>query len=302
MYRSNLPHHNLKSCDGDCFDDLCDECKFYIKSSDDESCSGSLPCPFSASPLEVDSLDVNPFSLKRESTANLYSTDSSSENSSSEDNDLAHYELNCKRKLVTKQAELVQKDFQVFSETLDCLDEQLVQLHRQNSHCCNLLSTFEDFLQSFEEETDSTVNCTDWFVALNLMKYLLGDFDEESEELIQRLKNKMKRLYDFYDGETKQVLNGHQTLINLTSLSTQLLFVAGQIALAENELDDVEDRLQMQVQQQRDLIDQFVEVMASIVQAVQTSLEHNQISEFDCFTGRHFLQEFDKTLNQIQII
>ena len=288
MYRFNPPHHNLESCEGNCFDDLCRDRQAFIGWTYDES----PPQPM------IDPLDVNPFTANRQNFGG--STKDNSTDSSDSSDEEPTSELERKSQQIANQAKRIHADFMEFSKDLNGHEERLTQLCRQNSHCCNLLSAFEDFLQSFEEE--SSVNCDDWFTVLHVMELLVDDFDEESEQLLQRLSDKMERLFDFCEQEKNQLQNGPQTPENLDHLSMQLCFVASQIELAGEELDDLDDCLQIQVQQQRDLIGQFVDVMVSIVQAVQSSLVSNQIGEFDCFTGQHFLQEFNKTLNQIQII
>ena len=294
MYRSNLPHHKLESCDGNCFDDLCKDCRAYTRCSDDES----LPDLFASNPFDMNSLSLNLQQPTESYSSDGYSAD---EDTSSESDlfDPFAKELERQHQLLSEQVKSIEVNFQEFNNLIDRHEQRLNQLHRQNNHCCNLLSTFEDFLQSFEEETDSAVYCGDWFMTLDLLKVQLNFDSSNTELLIQRLNGKMKGLYNFFDGE-KRLLNG--TRANREQLSIQIRFVAGQIALAGFELDRLDDVLERQVQQRRDIIVQFVEVMASIVYAVQSSLVQNQIGEFDCFTGRYFLQEFNRTLNQIQII
>ena len=290
MYRQNLPHHNLRSCDGDCFDDLCSNCKDYIQSSDDES-------------FFDQSTTVNPFTRNRSSS---YSTDGYSSHDEAIDHehfDPAVAELNRLSQQVSDQTASLEKHFQRFSSALDRLHSRLFQLYRQNGHCCNLLGSFEDYLHSFQEETGSAVNCDEWFMQLNVLNAMLDDFDGDAEPHIQRLNEHMERLYDLFDRENTQLQNAAQTLENLERHSTDQRFLCNQIVKAELQLNRLNGFLEEQVQEQRQLIAEFVGVMESIVQSVQSALVSNEVGgEFDCFAGQHFLQEFKKTLNRIQII
>lgn len=296
MYRPNLPHHQLETCNGDCFDDLCKNCRDYIKSSDDES--------------TIDQPEVNPFNrsfnVYRQRSDNSYSTDGYSSGDETSDHELfdpATFELKRIRHQLLDQTESLEESFQAFSRALNRLDTRLIQLHRQNGHCSDLRSTFEDYLQSFQEETESAVNCNEWFLQLNVLEMMLDDFDDDPDSRLQDLNDRMERLYDFFDEERDQPLNGEAlTMANLESRSNQLRFLRSQIAIAELELNRLSNRIEEQVQHQRDTIGEFVGVMSSIVQGVQSALVRNEVAEFDCFASLHFLQEFNKTLNQIQII
>ena len=302
MYRLNLPHHRLQSCNGDCFDDLYNNCKDYIQSSGDES-------SFDQSTMTIADPFLNPFTRNRQRSDSSYSTDGySSDGEVSGDQqrrfDPATAELKRMSQQVSDQTESLEKNFQTFSKALDRLDSRLLQLHRQNGHCCNLLSTFEDYLHSFQEETGSAVNCDEWFMQLNVLNAMLDDFDGDAEPNIQHLNDRMERLYDLFDQERDQPLNAAaQTMENLERQSDQQRFLRSQIAVAQLELNGLNHYIEEQVQQQRDLIAEFVGAIESIAQGVQCALASNETSaEFDCFPGQHFLQEFNKTLNQIQII
>lgn len=235
-------------------------------------------------------LDVNPFAQKRLAASRSTASDASQSG-----------ELNSKKQQVSDQIEAMQKTFQEFCDALNRLSDRAVQLQRQNNHCYDLLSTFEDFLMSLEDETDSAVDCRYWYLGVELLEEKLDDFDEDNELLIERLNEKMEHLYDQFN-EVKQQLTSPQTIASLDRLSDQLNQVSDQIAIADLELDHLNDHFDLEVQEQRELAWLFVSMLAYIVEQVQNCLNDQQIDEFDSFTGRHFLQEFTGTLNQIQII
>ena len=293
MYRSNLPHHQLQSCDGDCFDDLCSNCRGYIKSSDDE---GSVDQLTAVNPF------ANPFTRQR--SAN--STDGHSSHDEASDHqrfDPSLAELHRLNQQVSDQAESLEKNFRWFNRALDRLDGRLLQLHRQNDHCGDLRSSFEEFLRNFQQQTGSAVNCDEWFMQLNVLRVMLDEFDDDIEPHIGRLNDHMESLYDFFDRDNKQLTSAAQTLESLESHSTEQRFVCDQIAKARLQLNCISSNLEEEVQEQREIIIEFVGMMDSIVQGVQSALASSEFAaEFDSFAQHQFLQNFNKTLNQIQII
>ena len=251
----------------------------------------------------ADPLDVNPFTVNRQRLASL--TDSSNANlrfdpAADQPTDQLTDQLNRKTQQISVQVGLMEKSFGLYCDALNSLDERLVQLQRQNIHCFNLLCSFEEFLDSYE--SDSTVDCFEWFFGLELLKEELDDFDEDSNQLIQFLTDKMERLYDRFATAKNQLLNADQTLANLDQMADQLLEINEQMDTAELELDDLEDFFEVEVQEQRDHVINFVDLLDYIVHGVQASLSGEQIGDFDCLIANHFLQEFTQTLNRIQII
>lgn len=209
--------------------------------------------------------------------------------------------INLKTQQVSEHINALRGHFREFSDALIRQDGRFAQLRRQNGHCRQLLSTFENFLESFEE-TEATVYCGNWFAQLILLKEQLNDLDTDTELLISRLNDKMEHLFDFFVQEKSQLLNRTQTLANLEHLAEQLQFINTRISNAQIELDDINDYIEVQVREQRDQIPQFVEVMSAIVRSVEATMVCNDIANFDCFAGQHFLLEFSLTLNRIQII
>ena len=282
MYRSNLPHHKLQSCNGDCFDDLCSSCRDYIKSSDDESSFDQF--------TTVDSF-ANPFTRQR--SANSYCSD----------DEAGDDELNRLSQLAFDRAYSLEKHFRWFNGALDRLDGRLLQLHRQNDHCSDLRSSFEEFLRNFQQQTGSVVNCDEWFMQLNVLRVMLDEFDDDIEPHIARLNDHIERLYDFFDRDNRQLTSAAQTLRSLESHSIEQRFVCDQIAKARLQLNCISSNLEEEVQEQREIIIEFVGMMDTIVQGVQSALTSNEFSaEFNSFTHQQFLHDFNKTLNQIQII
>ena len=293
MYQPNLPQpttDRLKSCGVDCFDDLCDDCKVYNKSSDDESSFDQ-------------STTVNQFIRRR--SASSYSTDGYSPDDEASDDERfgSIVELNRLSQQVSERAQSLEAHFQWFNKALGRLDSRELQLQRQNGHCLDLQGDFEEFLESLREQIGSIVNFDEWFMQLNVLEAMLDDFDDDTEEHLERLNDHMERLYDLFDRENAQLANAPGTLENLERHSIEQRFVSEQIARAELQLNRLGDHLEEQVQEQRQIIAEFVGMMDSIVQGVQSALASDEVaSEFDCFAGLRFLQDFNKTLNQIQII
>ena len=291
MSLPNLPHHRLQSCDSDCSDNLCD-CKVYIRSSDDESSFDQ-------------SIIASQFIRHR--SASSYSTAddgySSDDEASDDERFDSTFELNRLSQQVSKKAQSLESHFQRFNKTLSRLDSRELQLQRQNGHCCDLLQDFEEFLESLREQAGSAVNFDEWFMQLNVLEMMLDDFDDETGSHLERLNDHMERLYDLFDRENAQLTNAPRTLENLERHSTEQRFVSDQIARAELQLNRLGDHLEEQVQEQRQIIAEFVGMMDSIVQGVRSALTSDEVSaEFDCFARLRFLQDFNKTLNRIQII
>ena len=293
MYRPNLPHQNLQSCDGNCFDDLCNDCKDYIKSSDDES---SFDQSF------TNQSTVNPFALNRSANStDGSSADEASDHERSSEPSLAELNRLCQQ--VSDHTRLLEKHFRKFDRALNRLNSRLLQLHRQNDHCCDLLTTLEDHLQGLQEQMQSAVNCDEWFMQLNVLKMMLDTFDDDIEPHIERLNDHMERLYDLFERENAQLTKAAQTMENLERHSTDQRFLFDQIAKAQLPLNRIDSNLEELVQEQRQVIIEFVGMMDAIVQGVLSALASDEIAaEFDCFSGQQFLQEFNKTLNKIQII
>ena len=210
--------------------------------------------------------------------------------------------INLKTQQVSEQIRVLHSRFHEFCDSLIVQDGRVAQLRRQNGHCLQLLHTFEDFLQNFEEETAATVYCGNWFAQLILLKEQLNEFDTDSEQLINRLNDKMEHLFDYFVQEKNQLLTCSQSLANLEHVAGQLEFVARQISKADLELSDIVDYVEVQVREQRNQIVQFVQVMSAIANSVEATIVCNDIAEFDCFAGQHFLVEFHTTLNHVQII
>lgn len=294
----NLQHQYLTSCDGDCFDDLCLNCRTEIMSSDNETeydSTNDLRL-LSSPPAKLidystdDETDIEPNSVR--STVAAIQQDKF---------DQLNEELNRKSQQVSRHIESIHTQFQEICDGLNYQDQILVQLFRQHNHCTELLSTFEDFLVSFEEETDSFIYCGNWFAQILLLKERFNRFDRNGEILIQHLNNKMEMLYDEFNDNKRQLV-ANQTLSNLNQVSLELRFINTRISAAEVELDDIIDYIAVQIQEQRDLIGRFVEIMTAICRAVESTIVCNDVSEFDCFNGQHFLQEYHRTLSSIQII
>jgi len=298
IYRTNLQHQNLNSCDGECFDDLCPKCRFEIMSSADENdydSSSDLPIPLS--PLSKDEYTTDEVSDSDESSESEESIDEEP----IKDEVQLHEELNRKSQKVSRHIESLHQQFLAFCAMLTRQHSIVTQLKRQHNHCNELLCTFEDFLVSFEEETEQYIYCGNWFAQIMLLKERLAHFDENAFLLIQHINNKMEALFDEFI-EHKNQLISDQSLVNLQNVISELRFVNNRVSSAEDELDDLIDYIAVQVQEQRNLIGAFVDVMSAIGRAVEATIVCNQITEFDCFNGQHFLQEFNRTLSCIQLI
>ena len=290
MYRPNLPHHRLQSCDGNCFDDLCNDCKDYIKSSDDES---SFDQSTTASPF------AEPFIRRR----SAHSTNGYLSDDEASDDERIDSIVKRLSQQVSKKAQSLEANFQRFNRALRRLDSRELQLQRQNGHCCDLLQDFEEFLESLREQAGSAVNFDEWFMQLNVLEMMLDDFDDETGSHIKRLNDHMEHLHDLFDLENKQLAKVGRTLENLERHSIQQRFLCHQITRAQVQLCRLNGHLEEQVQEQPQIIGECFRVMDSIVQGFQSALASNEVaSEFDFLAGLRFLQDFNKTLNQIQII
>lgn len=287
------------SYDCSCFDDLCNQCKHQIVSSADERSVTS------------DSLG----SYSRSYSLDGYTTDEDSAHKPTDHRDArssvrpghkadclpaASDQINRKTQQVSEQIDALRSHFYTFRDALSHEDARQAQLRRQHLHCCELLSTLDDFLQSFE--AGSNIYCGNWFAQLILLREQLNDVDDDSELLVKRLNEKMGRLFDYYVQEKRQLLNCSQSLTNLEHVSQQLKFVDGQISAAELELDDIRDYIEVQVREQRDQVGEFVEVMGALVRSIETTLVCNDLADFDCYAGQHFLSELNQAVNRIQII
>lgn len=297
--------HCFNDCS--CFDDLCNnKCKHQIVSSADERSATSDSLAFERASPTHSYYSLDGYTTDDDSTRKL--TDLREAGSSVPQSHKAirlfpaSDQINRQTQQVSEHILALGSHFYKFSEDLGRQDSRQVQLHRQHRHCSQLLSTLEDFLQGFEQETESNVYCGNWFAQLILLKEQLNDFDDDSELLLSRLNHKMENLFDYFAQEKSQLLNCSQSLANLEHLSQQLKFVDRQISSAELELDDIRDYIEVQVREQRDQIGEFVEVMSAIVRSVEATLVCNDIAQFDCFTGQHFLAQFSQALNRIQII
>ena len=299
MYRNILSYPNQSSCDGSCFDDLCTNCEFNIVSSDDE-CTNAL----SQSALQSNSIppvnDDDGYSTNDLESSTANSIDQSKLAINRKSSRFLD-EINRRTQQISSHINSLHEQFQVICDGLNNQDQRLYQLYRQHNYCNQLLSKFEDFLLSFEEETESAIYCGNWFAQIILLKEHLNYFDSNGELLIQRLNSDMEVIFDEFI-EHKNQLQISQTLTNLKLVSNELHFINSQVANGEFELDDIADYISVQVQEQRNSIAQFVEVMQAVCRSVEAQIVVNDIYEFDCFSGQHYLQDFSQTLSSIQIL
>jgi len=262
-------------------------------------------------------IPCSPSPDKQYTTTDESSTDETEMNDSSENEeedesnsmitDLVKYdellkeEINRKSQQVSRHIVIIHEQFQEFCDILTSQDAILAQLFRQHSYCSELLSTFDDFLVSFEEKTESIIYCGNWFAQMLLLRDRFNRFDGNGQAMIRSLNGKMEQLFDEFV-EHKRQLVADQSISNLHNIANEFRWINNRISSAELQLDDIVDYIAVQMQEQRNLIGTFIEIMSAICRNVESTMVCNNVMEFDCFSGQHFLQEFDNALSAIQII
>lgn len=313
MYRPNLHHRQLVECEDNCFDDQCLNCRNEIMSSDEEdemSSTDVLNLPQLDFDQSYDSTDSerNDNSSDSDSFDNPMNSNSSDSNSSDSNSNVGNStqemnEVNRKSQKASRNIRTMDSRFNKICDGLKDEDKKLVQLYRQYKHCTQLLTVFEDFLISFED-TEPEFYFGNWFANIMLMKDRFKALNEHrnSEILIQSLNDRMELAYDEFTDRKKQLIS-HQNLSNLNRVLSELHLLQNRITSAEQELDDIVDYIAVQIQEQRNLIGNFVEVMFAICNSIQSTIAHHELQEqFNSFDRQNFLQQFLTTLSSIQII
>lgn len=189
-------------------------------------------------------------------------------------------------------------------------DEILDQLNKQHEYCNGLLSTFENFIISFSQIKPDDANCNQLFGYVSALKSAFQDFTVNGNFLTEKLNNKMEDQFNqFIELKNEsEMLNDDPTEIN--EMCDQFDHLYQQLEFDEDRFNEIENYIEMEKEEQRFIISQFILAMfhfcclmdSAVISNNLIHFNYNNAQQFGFYNNRQFLRDLAITCQNIQII